>query len=241
MNPAGSVAGWIVAASGSGTGRCEPGLPPADRCVARHRRPRLALLPLGLLELQGRGQLLLRERHVVVQSRDHDVAKLDGREHVREIRVQEVEHDEDLRTAVAELMLHLALRVQRVVAHDDRAEPYRGIERDHVLRAVRQHEAHSVALADAEARERGRAPLDLGQELRVGHLLAEPRERDGVRMGPRRAFEHAEHRHLGVRLEGVRDAGWVAREPGLVVGHRSIIPERGGRAQPAAHARDRRR
>ena len=219
MNPAVSVSGSISGATGAG--------PAASSHPSHHvtgapfgdRRPGLALLALHLLELQRRGELLLGERHVVVQPRDDDVRQPDGLEHVREVRVQQVEHDHDRRRAVAELVLHLAGRVERVVADDDRAQACRRVERDHVLGAVRHDERHPVALADPHAGERRRAAFDLPQERRVGDLPPEPRERRRLGVPARRRLEHPEHGQVGVGLQAVRNALGVGREPRPVIGH----------------------
>ena len=66
---------------------------------------------------------------------------------------------------VLELMGELALGVERVVPHDDGAQPDRGVVGDHVLGTVRQDEADPVALLHAEAGQDGGEPLDLVHEL----------------------------------------------------------------------------
>ena len=117
---------------------------------------RLGAVELPFLELERRRELLLRERHVVVQPRDDDVVEAHRLEHFGEVRVQEVEHDDDGRVAVAELVLHLARGVKRVVADHDRPEPRGRVEGDRVLGAVRHDERHPVPLADPEPGQRGR-------------------------------------------------------------------------------------
>jgi hypothetical protein len=61
----------------------------------------------------------------------------------------------------------LALRVQRVVPDDDRADPKRRIVGDDVLRAVRKDERDAVAASDPQTIEDAREPLDLGLECAV--------------------------------------------------------------------------
>ena len=212
-------------------------MPPLHGRAARHRRPRLALRLLVLAELQDGRELLLRERHVVVEARHDDVRDADGGEDVREVGVEEVEHDHDLRAAVAKLELHLALRVERVVANDHGSEPRGCVVRHHVLRAVRHHESHPVAGPHPHRREHRRAPLRLTQRLGVRELASEPRDRRSVREPLRRALEHLEHRDIGIRREGLRDAGRVAREPGSVIGHGRIIPDRGRPSQTGLSCR----
>ncbi len=60
---------------------------------------------------------------------------------------------------VFELLAQLARRVERIVFDDHRAEPQDRVERDDVLRAVRQHDRDRIAGADTlVAQPRGRAP-----------------------------------------------------------------------------------
>ena len=90
---------------------------------------------------------------------------------------------------VLDLVLELALGVQRVVAHRHRADPLAGEERDHVLGAVRQDHAHAIALLDAEPGKDRREPLDLLEERRVAHVRAEERERRPVGEARHRAAQ----------------------------------------------------
>src|SRR5690606_39681776 len=88
--------------------------------------------------------------------------------------------DRVLRAVVLELLAPLARRVERVVLDDDRAEAQHGVERDDVLRAVRQHERDGVPLAHAlRPQARGRA-LDRLGELAVARDAAEELERGRV-------------------------------------------------------------
>src|SRR5581483_4363360 len=97
---------------------------------------------------------------------------------------------------------------------------------DDVLRAVRQHEAHAVALGDAQTGEHRRAPLDLAQEEPVRHPPAEPRHRRAAGEPAGRGVEQREERDLGIRLERPGDLGRVVLEPRAMLGHPSIIPKR---------------
>ena len=85
-----------------------------------------------------------------------------------------------LGAVVLELVTQLARRVERVVLDDDRAEPQHGVERDDVLRAVRQHERDRVALLHAEQAQPLGGALDLVAELGVGRGALEELERDVV-------------------------------------------------------------
>ena len=139
---------------------------------------RAVLLRVGL-ELQ-RGQPLDRRRHVVVQLDADDL--LDARDvpDLAEPRVDLVEHDHDARAGVLDLVLELALGVERVVPHRHRADPLAGEERDHVLGAVGQDHAHAITLLHAEAGKDRREPLHLPEECRVVSPLANGgQRRDG--------------------------------------------------------------
>ena len=87
---------------------------------------------------------------------------------------------DDAGAVVLELVAQLARRVERVVLDDDRAEAQHGVERDDVLRAVRQHERHRVALLHAEQAQALGGALDLVAELGVGRGALEELERDVV-------------------------------------------------------------
>ena len=62
---------------------------------------------------------------------------------------------------VLELVPQLAGGVERVVLDDDRPEPQHRVERDDVLRAVRQHDRDPVAVRHAEAAEALGGAVDL--------------------------------------------------------------------------------
>ena len=78
-----------------------------------------------------------------------------------------VPHDRVLRAVVLELLAQLARRVERVVLDDDRAEPQHRVERDDVLRAVRQHDRDGIPCLDAECFQPGGRTLDRGLQIAV--------------------------------------------------------------------------
>ena len=82
-----------------------------------------------------------------------------------------------------------------------------------MMSATRSPRAH------AHPGQHRRAPLHLGQEGRVAHPLAEPRDRRPVGEPTGRGLEHREHRFLGVGLEAVGTSGRIRREPRSVFGH----------------------
>jgi hypothetical protein len=69
---------------------------------------------------------------------------------------------------IFELASQLVLGVQRVVFHHDRPQAQYGVERDHVLRAVREHERDPVARTYADPPQRLRCPSHLITQLAVG-------------------------------------------------------------------------
>ena len=88
-----------------------------------------------------------------------------------------VPRDDDLRRVVFKLVAKLTRGVQRVVLDDYRADPQHGIERDDVLRTVRQHESDGVALLHAQQAKALGSPLDLQAHLGVGGHATEELER----------------------------------------------------------------
>ena len=193
-------------------------LPPAHPVSRRDRRPGLALLLRLLAELDGR-QLAQRERHVVGELRRDHLADARRVAHLAEVLVDVLQHDHHVDARVLDLMLELALRVERVVAHRDRPDPLAGVPRDHVLRTVRQQQPDTIALLHAEPGEHSGEPLHVIEELAVRHVGAE--ERRGMLVGePRRGIlEQAEERHLGERLERSGHVGGPPVEPRPLWGH----------------------
>ena len=99
------------------------------------------------------------------------------------------------------------------------------VERDDVLRAVRQDQRHAVAGADAEPAQALGCPVDLFAEFGVAGAAAEELQRGGgagLGHGP---FQHRNKR-LGRQLDVGRDARLVVLHPGLLVGvlHAHILP-----------------
>ena len=110
-------------------------------------------------------------------------------------------------------------RVERVVLDDDRAEAQHRVERDHVLRAVRQHERHAVAAAHARVGERLRRAGDLVAELAVGRRGAVEVEGDVLGEAAYGGVEQVAERLVGdldvaralpVRTGSARDGWWWA-------------------------------
>ena len=121
---------------------------------------------------------------------------LDGRHDV-------VPGDDGLRSVVFELVPQLARRVKRVVLDDDAAETQHRVERDDVLRAVRENERDGVALLHAEQAQALGGAIDLLAHLGVGGLRAEELEGDGLReLLDRRADEVVERARGQVDIVG---------------------------------------
>ena len=122
--------------------------------------------------------------------------------------------DDDAGAVVFELMTQLARRVQRVVLDDDRAEPQHGVERDNVLRAVRQRDRDGITGFHSELAQPLGGPGDLVAELRVGRLAAEELQCHMIGVGRHRLGHQVEQRPGRVG-ERVGNAGGVGVEPGL--------------------------
>ncbi len=99
-----------------------------------------------------------------------------GREPVHGV-VDLVPHDREARLVVLELVAQLAGGVERVVLDDDRPEPQHRVERDDVLRAVRQHDRDPVAMRHTEAAQALGGAVDLLAQVAVGRGGAEELER----------------------------------------------------------------
>jgi hypothetical protein len=122
---------------------------------------------------------------------------------------------------IGELVGQLVRGVQRIVLDGDRAEAQHGVERDHVLRAVRQDQRHPVAGAHPDRPQRLGGPGHLVAELGVGGGGTEEVERDPVRKPGHRAVQVRGQRlsRLGdVRRDPLRIGG----QPGPVVRHASL-------------------
>ena len=90
-----------------------------------------------------------------------------------------------LGAVVLELLAQLARRVERVVLDDDRAQTQDRVERDDVLRAVRQHDRNGVAGLDTEVAEPRGGPMDLLVQRAIGGRPAEELECRCLRVVPR--------------------------------------------------------
>lgn len=74
-------------------------------------------------------------------------------------------------------MAELAVGIQGIVFDDDGAQPQRRMERDDVLRAVRQDQRHPVAGPDAEFLHARGHPADGGPEFAVAGACPEELQR----------------------------------------------------------------
>ena len=71
----------------------------------------------------------------------------------------------------------------------DRAEPQHGEDADHVLRAIRQHDADAIALDDAAERQRRGQAIGMILQRAEGHVRAEERQRRQLVSLSRRAAQ----------------------------------------------------
>ena len=154
---------------------------PRDRCRARFvvsaaRDSRAFAIGSRSSARMRNGIARVTSTEMIVCDRDIRRERLDGRDDL-------VPGDDDARAVVLELVAQLARRVERVVLDDDRAEPQHRVERDDVLRAVRQHERDRVALLHAEEPQALGGALDLLAELGVGRGAPEELERGVVGVG----------------------------------------------------------
>jgi len=124
-------------------------------------------------------------------------------------RIDPREHDDRLGPGVGELVRDLARGVQRVAGHDHPADPQRRVERDEELRAVRQHDRHTVAGTHAERPESGGEAHDIAVQLAVAAPAAE--EDRGRRIGVALRGIVQQLVERGIRILQLR------RHPGVVV------------------------
>ena len=145
-----------------------------------------------------------------------DVVDFDVVREVPDRRRGLVPCDHDPRLVVLELVAQFPGGVQGVVFDDDRAQAQHRVERDDVLRAVRQDQGHPVARADAEAAQALGGPVHLFAEVGVAGAAAEELQ---CRRAPR--LGHGPLQHVHERLRGQfdlrRDARLVILHPGLLV------------------------
>ena len=152
-------------------------------------------------------------RHRLGDVDAHDALELQvGREPVDRV-VDLVPHDREARLVVFELVAQLARGVERVVLDDDRPEPQHRVERDHVLRAVRQHDRDPVAV---RRRRGGAGPRPRARSARRGRGRTSSRRRTRAR-SPSAVAGDARLDHVGERLRDLVDRlghpGRVRRQP----------------------------
>ena len=120
----------------------------------------------GCLEIDGardvpRRHLLAHVAHDEVDDRalgkaeqvadggDEHVFELRARQHLLQHVREVLEHHDDRRAGVRELVLELAGGVERVGVDDDEAGAQRAEHGDRILQGVRQHDGDAVALLEA--------------------------------------------------------------------------------------------
>src|SRR5579875_579308 len=86
---------------------------------------------------------------------DDDMLKGSIRANSSHDRIEHIEHYDDARARISQLMLHLALSIQWISGHNDRAGPQRAIECDGILRNVRKRDCHTVAFLDTQTLQAG--------------------------------------------------------------------------------------
>ncbi len=137
-----------------------------------------------------------------------------GREPVHGV-VDLVPHDREARLVILELVPQLAGGVERVVLDDDRPEPQHRVERDHVLRTVREHDRDPVAVRDAEAPQALGRAVDLLAQVAVGRRGAEELERFRAGVAGDARVDHV-RQGLSDLVDRIGDFGRVRGEPGAV-------------------------
>ena len=195
-------------------------LPPADAGSGPgHRGPG----PDGPRDRQPQGQPRESRQRGGEADRQHrgSTERLDDPPHHRRHLVP---GDHHARPVVGQLEGHLLLGVERVVLHHDRAQPERGVEGDHVLGTVRQHQGDPVPRADAQPAQALGGPGDLAAELGVRGGRPEEVESDQRGEPGRGRLQEVDQRLLG-DVDVQRHAGRVAARPRTLIGsHRASFP-----------------
>ena len=169
---------------------CEERSPRAHARVFGHPRN---LAPLRCPEPQA-----LERREVFGDSRDDDACERFLWRGRCERAIEGVERERHSCAGDIEEMRDLGRGGKRMDQGRQRAHAVRGIERDHALRRGRHRDEEAVPVAQPLRRERGRASIDLGQQLRVGGPGAEEVPGDRRRHAARRGGERFVERDLGV-------------------------------------------
>jgi hypothetical protein len=115
---------------------------------------------------------LTRAEQVAGAGDDH-VAHHAARDHLLQRERELVEHDDDLRARVAQLVRQFARRVQRVDVDHRVARAQHGGHGDRILQQVRQHHRHARARLQAPCAQPGgeaaRQPVDVGIRQHAAH------------------------------------------------------------------------
>ncbi len=162
-----------------------------------------------------REEQALREGQVVADGGVDDLLDLGLRPQVDHAVAQQVERDEDLGARVVELVLQLAIRVQRVVEHRDRPDAKRRVVGDHLRDHVGKKDRHGVALLDPEiGQARGKAVHHV-LHLAVRDRVALEDQGGHFRVLSRRPVQDVGHGDLFIVDRG-RHPRLVGLEPGLL-------------------------
>ena len=131
-------------------------------------------------------------------------------------RRQRVERDEKPHARIGRDHQHFARRIGRVDVDDNRAVAEHRERGDDVLRAVGQHDAHAVALREAESRQSRREP--------IGSILQLPKRQRGAKKGRGLMVGHVDGGRVQNVVERPPRVRHVMRHPVVVV----VQPGSGG-------------
>ena len=106
-------------------------------CAFRYLTAKLAITPVG-------------KRQKIADSSGDDVRDGGLVQHLLQGMGKVLQHDDDLRARVLELMLQLARRVERVDVDHRHARSQRAEHRDRILQQVGHHQCHPIALGQAD-------------------------------------------------------------------------------------------
>jgi hypothetical protein len=93
----------------------------------------------------GYERLHRREQQVADLRRDHGLHRR-AHEHLLQDVGEVLEHDDDARAGILQLVLELARRVERIDVDDGEPGPQRPVEHHRILEQVGQHDGNAVAL-----------------------------------------------------------------------------------------------
>ena len=171
--------------------------------------------------------LALGEGKHVAGARQNEARAARSRDGLLERAGEVFDDDDRLGAGVLERMMNLARRIERVDVHDRHARAQDAENGNNVLQEIGHHDGDAVAwLQFRERLQIGRKFLGALFRIGVAQVGAEVRVARALRELLCRSIEDRRDVGDAVRINGVRNAGWIGAVP-KEIGHEQFLEKSG--------------